>query len=100
MSQTLDKQYILDVINDKNSLIIRLNELLNDFNINNELMKTLLQIHCNYLDIYVKYISGNVIINNVVNNKTLMNIISCHHCWHCLPQMSKFFNRLSAKVEI
>ena len=44
MSQTLDKQYILDVINDKNSLIIRLNELLNDFNINNELMKTLLQI--------------------------------------------------------
>ncbi len=97
----ITKDYILSIINERNSLLICLNQILvNDSNIqlNDDLIDLLLRIYCNHFDIYVKHICGKLLINFLINNDLNHNSLFQFNEWHCFPQLSKLLNDLLNKI--
>jgi hypothetical protein len=97
----ITKDYILSVINERNSLLICLNQILvNDSKIqlNDDLIHLLFKIYCNHFDVYVKHICGKLLINFLINNDLNYNSLFQFNEWHCFPQLSKLLNDLLNKI--
>ena len=99
ISQQIDEKYVESIINDRNSLLICLNQLLTNQSICNS-NNILIRIHCNHFDDYVRYVSGKVIVNYLIEGKLNFQTLCDSQYWHCLPQFCQFLNRVPNRIPI
>ena len=97
-SQKIDEKYILS-INDRNSLLICLNQLLTNPP-KSDLNDVLLQIHCNHFDDYVKYVSAKVIIDYIFKRQLSLNFVFESKYWNSFSHLCQFLSTLSTKISI